>query len=132
MRVSHLLSVAGIQTLEVWEQAADKILKYIKAENYSLVVTDQHLSRFREITPSRFDVIPESSVVGEIGTYLYQKLPEENKWRYGWYLQQFIKIEFFRRFGIGERFLIWDADIVPLRPIDFFDSQGGPIFFYWG
>ena len=45
----------------------------------------------------------------------------------GWYLQQFVKL------GIAEKcadeyYLVWDADTIPLNPIEFFSADGKPYF----
>jgi succinate dehydrogenase flavin-adding protein (antitoxin of CptAB toxin-antitoxin module) len=42
----------------------------------------------------------------------------------GWYFQQFLKLSYPRLYPRAERYLIWDADTVPLRPIDVFGSKG--------
>jgi hypothetical protein len=42
--------------------------------------------------------------------------------RAGWYLQQFLKLSFGQYAGVF-RYLIWDADTVLLKPIEFFDGE---------
>lgn len=50
-----------------------------------------------------------------------------NKENAGWYLQQFIKLSY--AFICSDSYyLVWDADTLPLRHIDFFDSTGKPFF----
>ena len=45
-----------------------------------------------------------------------------------WYFQQFLKFGFaFQETG-DDHYLIWDADTVPLRPLEFFDAQGRMLF----
>lgn len=44
----------------------------------------------------------------------------------GWYFQQFLKWAFVEVSNSDSYYLIWDADTVPLRPLDFFDPQGRP------
>lgn len=49
--------------------------------------------------------------------------------RTGWFLQQFIKLGFsFSAYCNTEYYLSWDADTLPLRPIDFFTQNGKPVF----
>lgn len=49
--------------------------------------------------------------------------------RTGWFLQQFIKLGFsFSAYCNTEYYLSWDADTLPLRPIDFFTQNGKPMF----
>lgn len=46
----------------------------------------------------------------------------------GWYFQQFLKYAFANMSNDDEFFLIWDADTILLRPINFFDSHGKPYY----
>ena len=42
----------------------------------------------------------------------------------GWYLQQFLKLGY-SRFCNDEYYLVWDADTLPIRPVEFFDRESG-------
>jgi hypothetical protein len=42
----------------------------------------------------------------------------------GWYFQQLLKFQFAFHKPEDDYFLIWDADTIPLRPLEFFDAQG--------
>ena len=44
----------------------------------------------------------------------------------GWYFQQFLKWAFVEVSNSDSHYLIWDADTVPLRHLDFFDPEGRP------
>ncbi len=46
----------------------------------------------------------------------------------GWYFQQFLKYSFVDVSNDDDHFLIWDADTVLLRPLEFFDQAGRPIY----
>ena len=43
---------------------------------------------------------------------------------HGWYFQQLLKYQFAFHKTEDDHYLIWDADTVPLRPLEFFDAQG--------
>ncbi len=45
----------------------------------------------------------------------------------GWYLQQFLKMAYANKCE-DEYYLIWDADLLPLRKLNFFDNDGMPLF----
>ena len=47
-----------------------------------------------------------------------------NPSRFGWYLQQFLKLSALQKFN-QEPVIIWDADSVALNPISFFRPDGG-------
>ncbi|HTA16696.1 MAG TPA: DUF6492 family protein [bacterium] len=42
----------------------------------------------------------------------------------GWYFQQFLKLQFAFFEQEDDHYLIWDADTVPLRPMEFFNASG--------
>jgi hypothetical protein len=46
----------------------------------------------------------------------------------GWYFQQFLKYAFVDVSNKDDYFLIWDADTILLRPIEFFSPEGLPIY----
>ena len=55
---------------------------------------------------------------------LYAAKAENDIGRAGWYVQQYIKMQF-ARFIQDEYYLIWDSDTIPLKPIDLFDEASG-------
>lgn len=46
----------------------------------------------------------------------------------GWYFQQFLKMGFALTPFAREEYLVWDADTIPLNPLDFKDVGGQNIF----
>jgi len=46
----------------------------------------------------------------------------------GWYFQQLLKFQFAFTEPGEEFYLIWDADTIPLRPLEFFDERGAMLF----
>ncbi len=50
--------------------------------------------------------------------------------RAGWYFQQFLKMEICNHPGIGDYYLIWDADTIPLKKLSFFDESGKMLLSY--
>lgn len=46
----------------------------------------------------------------------------------GWYFQQLLKLAFCFHKQEDDYYLIWDADTIPLRPLEFFDSSGRMLF----
>ena len=46
----------------------------------------------------------------------------------GWYFQQLLKYTFCFQKQEDDYYLIWDADTVPLRPLQFFDPSGRMLF----
>jgi hypothetical protein len=51
-----------------------------------------------------------------------------NPQRSGWYFQQLLKLCYSLDLAADDYYLVWDADTIPLRPMEFF-SENGKIFF---
>ena len=47
--------------------------------------------------------------------------------RSGWYIQQFLKMIYYR-FCHNKFYLIWDSDTIPIKEVKMFSSDGKPIF----
>ena len=50
--------------------------------------------------------------------------------RVGWWFQQFLKMAFAYSPYAKEYYVVWDADTIPLNPIDFIDSKSGSFLLY--
>ena len=101
---------------------------YIEADEYIVFVPQNEMDEFRSITHPDITISSQE----ELGTTFTSLLREEidsagNNDRFGWYLQQFFKIEALMRSN-SQRLVIWDADCVPLQPIPLFSSKGHPIY----
>jgi len=48
--------------------------------------------------------------------------------RAGWYFKQLVIFAYAARPGAADRYLVWDADTLPLREMSFFDDGGRAIF----
>ncbi len=124
----YLVSVAARQTLDTWRVAAIKLLEHLPANQCELIVPRADVPLFRNNTPGEFAVSSEDDYVTEFSGTLRDKLGELNP-RFGWYLQQFIKLEAVRRHSDLSRLVIWDADTIPLVPLTLFSPEGEPVFY---
>lgn len=127
--ISEVICVCSWGDAPTWEKAATRIVRNISARHYKLLVPDNELERFREITPSAIEVLPESRYLGDIVRRLNAVIPPERMARRGWYLQQFIKIAAARAAEPDAVVLIWDADTVPLKPLRFIDEAGRVLYY---
>ena len=124
-----LISVAEKSRLSVWRYASQAILANIPADDYRVIVPRRELSLFRAKTPSEITVEWEEDYIQDFSRYLWESIRDMNPRRYGWYLQQLIKLEALRRCGVSSRRgLVWDADTMPLQPIGFFGQGSTEIF----
>jgi FkbM family methyltransferase len=99
----------------------------VSADRYAVYVPDHEYEQFRDGTPTSIEVIPESTLGLPALKEIAERLGERLARRAGWILQQLIKIEALRRGPSGSVSLIWDADTVPLKRLEFF--HGGRLLF---
>lgn len=121
--LTSVVCVCSARDIDVWAVAAPYICRNIMAKNYVLVVPDRELAQFQEQTPGVFRVVAESVYLGKFRVQL-QALAQITPKRYGWYFQQLIKLSFLETAEADDVFLIWDADTIPLKPLQFIESDG--------
>jgi SAM-dependent methyltransferase len=127
--INKVVSVCCIKDLKTWKVTSRNVMQYIDALEYFVIVPDAEVEEFVRASPDKYKVVPESSIIGEYNlNYIKSKMPNNISFRAGWYLQQFIKIEFFRNLN-NENCLIWDADTVPIKQIQFIDSNNKFLFY---
>lgn len=118
----QLIAVAERSALEVWRVASRAIRNSIDADAYRVIVPERDFYFFADLVDSKFIVESEEDYISEFSKYLRDAIGGTNPDRFGWYLQQLIKLEALRRTGeMEEAGLIWDADTVPLQNLSFFE-----------
>ncbi|MTI18086.1 hypothetical protein E1162_12640 [Rhodobacteraceae bacterium RKSG542] len=120
----HLISVCERGNLDTWKVGSRYILKNVKADTYRVIVPEKQLQLFQENTPTSFSVENENLYTLEFGAKLKKATERDNPQRYGWYLQQLIKLTAAAQFDVDDLVIIWDADTIPLRPINFVSNSG--------
>lgn len=80
---------------------------------------------------SDFNLIDEDSLIDGlnkeyVGALLVAR--GANPQRSGWYFQQFLKLCYALSPAVNNYYLVWDADTIPLRPLEFFSETGKVIF----
>jgi hypothetical protein len=127
--IDEVISVCSIKDIDVWTVAAKHIVQFISAKQYSVIVPDAQVQIFAAVTKAPYQVKPESLFVGNLIEKIAQTLTPENQDRVGWYLQQFVKISAVLTHDDQDVVLIWDADTVPLRKLEFVNSSGQFIYY---
>lgn len=129
LRLDRVISVAAEPDGNTWWCTQGRVLTHIKADRYQLLVPADELAHFRNITDRAFEVIAENEVLnGLTKETIAAKLPPALKHRAGWYLQQFVKINAVRAGHSQSVNLIWDADTLPVRDLQF--VEGGRLRLY--
>ena len=122
--IDEVISVCSIKDIDVWTVAAKHIVQFISAKQYTVIVPDAQVRMFAAVTKAPYQVKPESIFVGNLKEKIAQTLTPENQDRVGWYLQQFVKISAVLAHEDRGVVLIWDADTVPLKRLEFINSSG--------
>jgi hypothetical protein len=116
------LLVAEKSVLPILPAVLHGLDKWKIAQNITVVVPPSQMEAFAHFQSDAVTVISEQEVLGRFTIdYIAGRLGEY-AWRAGWYLQQFVKLEF-ARMTSEPAYLIWDADTVPLAPVELF-SEG--------
>ena len=127
--ISKVICVCCIRDVAIWKISSEYIIRNIDAESYEVIVPDADVDLFRKVTLNKFMVTEESKYLEHRNiSWLKSKFPQNLKFRAGWYLQQFVKIQALRA-GDGVVNLVWDADTVPLKELNFIDSDEKLIYY---
>ena len=124
-----VISVAEKSCLDVWAVTAKNSKMFPEATSHQVIVPRDQVDLFRSATPNHIEVRNEDELASEIRTRLHELIPPSARHRAGWYLQQFIKLSALEEASrLGRNALIWDADTVPLRELQFFRDRRVPFF----
>ena len=133
--IQRVISVCEAKDIGVWRIASARILRNIRAESYQLICPDGQIPAFMAATAPGWNIVGESRYAANCPLAMIRKsVSGENINRVHWLFQQFIKINAIVGSEFAERdlLLIWDADTVPLRPLQFIDPDNGAICYYHG
>lgn len=123
-----MISVCSSSHADVWGLTSRLLPEFVQASNFTVYVPVNEVKLFQKIGGPLVSVQSQESLdTGFVGALQEVVMKSENSQRYGWYLQQFFKIQ---ALIIAEesRVAIWDADCVPIRPTELFDAEGLPIY----
>ena len=87
------------------------------------IVKDTHDDRLIFMNENEFVDVPRIR-------QLYNLRTDKNPGRAGWYVQQFIKMQF-AKFTQDEYYLIWDCDTIPITTTQLFDEASGKPIMQW-
>jgi hypothetical protein len=129
LELDIVISVCCLRDAETWKIASQYIVRNILAERYKVFVPDNEVEAFKVITASPFEVVGESIYTKNFSEKLRERLPKKIQDQFGWYLQQLIKLAALSHYNEYEVALIWDADTIPLRQLNFIDSNGSLVYY---
>jgi len=124
--LNKVISVCNRSDSDVFKISARYIRKYISAKKFVVIVPEKDLDYFYSLKIDEFNIESEEKY-----PHIYKLLKKKKLGlRFGWYLQQFIKMAELDDGNVNDINLIWDADTIPLRKIEF--EKNGKLYFFQG
>jgi hypothetical protein len=128
MNSTAVITLCNSAHIDVWKLTSELLPRQIEANSFRVYVPTDEIELFRKVTPSIIEVLSQNDYSREYFESLSQACSlANNASRFGWYLQQFLKIEILLS-SPEDHLIIWDADCVPLKPIKAFSSTGDPVY----
>lgn len=128
---TSVISVCSSKDIDVWRVAAGHIAQNLAADRFLLFVPDHEIALFRAQTPEVFEIHGDRAICGDLIDDLRARIAGQAEHRFGWYLQQFVKLKALWLHRADDLVVIWDADTVPLKQISFL-AENGRILHYAG
>lgn len=124
-RPLQVVTACRARDLPVLELAAARLPKFIPFAGLIVLVPEADWSLVRSRLGKSATVIPENDFIPgvKLSDLFEFNLPGFPAGA-GWYYQQFLKLQFAFVEPADDYYLIWDADTIPLRPMQFFDPAG--------
>jgi len=129
--IDKLVTCATGSDIKTLAFALPFIKKYLAPVLIYVAVPDQEVERACDLLLNasngvNIQVVPDSKIITVKESDIIKKSLKEKGHldKYGWYLQQFIKIKASSTSEAMQRVLIWDSDTVPFRPIKFLMMRG--------
>lgn len=131
----RVVSVCELKDIAAWRIASRQIARHIAAQEYHLICPDAQLAEFEHASHPAWEILGESGYWANCHPDMIRaRVAGSNADRVHWLFQQFVKINVVCDSGLDDDdlVLIWDADTVPLRPIEFVDAGSGKVCYYHG
>jgi hypothetical protein len=123
-----VLTICHLEHKEVWRLTSSLLPRFVEADSYHVFVPQGEVAEFSRVTAPGFEIHAQESISSQYHEPLLRAVESAgNVRRFGWYLQQFHKIQALQTLS-AESLVIWDADCVPLKPMQLFSPDGTPIF----
>ena len=126
----HTVTCLSGSNLTHWPIISRAMVEHIDSRNFSVICPDKIANIVQDLSDPAFSVLRESTFNLDLLDTLRKRVEAaDNLQRFGWYLQQFLKIDFIEKNRCSEHILIWDSDTLPIREIRFRDTDGRTIFY---
>lgn len=125
----QIVSACIARDLPVYKITCESLRTHVPGAETHVITRKEDFPRFKNACGSDLilwdenDLLPEMPLK-ELKAMPFAFFPQGA----GWYFQQFLKFAFVNVSNADPHYLIWDADTVLLRPVEFFDSKGRTLY----
>ena len=125
----QIVSACRLRDLPVYRVTFASLREHLPAAEVHVVTRRDDFERFRRACGPELVLWDEAELIPGMTLEELRRMPFSFFPRgAGWYFQQFLKYAFVNVSNSDRHFLIWDADTVLLRPLEFFTADGRPIY----
>lgn len=126
----QIVSACLARDLPVYRNTFRSLRRHLPEAEIHVITRREDFNLFRAACGSDLVLWDEDQIVENMTLSQLMQYPKPFlKKRSGWYFQQFLKFSFVNVANDhDEHYLIWDADTVLLRPLNFFDAAGRPFY----
>lgn len=111
--------------LPVLVLAYRNLQRFVALKQLHVITARRDFAHFEKVLGSDVVLIDEHEMIPGVTLAALKVIPLARfSQGPGWYFQQLLKFQFAFLKPEDDHYLIWDADTVPLRPLEFFDGQG--------
>src|SRR6266480_1865383 len=115
--------------LPILRLTLESVRRFIPLRRAHVITSTANLAKFRRQLGADVDLHDEDALISGMTLARLKQAPLPGfPTSAGWYFQQLLKFAFAFHNSCEDYFLIWDADTVPLRPLEFFDESGRMLF----
>jgi hypothetical protein len=105
--------------------AHDYLRRFLPMKQLHVITPRRDFVHFQNALGSEVVLLDENEMIPGVTVQALKVIPMARLSQgVGWYFQQLLKYQFAFLKPEDDHYLIWDADTIPLRPMEFFDAQG--------
>jgi hypothetical protein len=119
MMGERFLIVAEKKVIPVLAYSLEGLRRWTELPSMTLVVPSSQRDAFLNLQDKDLEILADEDILPSPTKKEIEARLGALGWRAGWYLQQFIKLGY-SRIVEADRYVIWDADTVLIRPMPFF------------
>ncbi len=124
-RPLNVVTACRAADVRILRLALDGLQRFVPFRKLHVITARSNFSRCRRALGNDVELLDEDALIPGMTLQSLRglALPGFPKGA-GWYFQQLLKFAFALREPADDYCLIWDADTVPLRALEFFDTEG--------